>query len=142
MENPFEPYDCIFSEDERKQLISQSLASLRKWKGLSQKEVAATLSISQATYSTYERGRTVPPVELLVRLSYFYGVSVDTIIQRDRLIKNASEAQKQLEEVKKQMQILTENGVSDPEAKELLEVMAELVKATERLQTTSMMEQI
>ena len=140
--NPFEPYECIFSDEERKQLLSQSLANLRKGKGLSQKEVAATLGISQATYSTYERGRTEPPMELLVRLSYYYGVSLDVIAQRDRLVRNAVEAQKQLDDVKKQMQELAELGADSPEAKALLEAMSGLLEVTERLQNASIINQL
>lgn len=140
--NPFEPYECIFTEAERKQLVSQSLTSLRKGKNLSQKEVAAVLGISQATYSTYERGRTEPPLELLVRLSYFYGVSLDVIAQRDRLLRNAADAQKQIEEAKRQMQELLGVGEENPEAKALLEAMSGLLEATERLQNASTMNQI
>ena len=140
--NPFEPYECIFSDEERKQLLSQSLASLRKGKGLSQKEVATALGISQATYSTYERGRTEPPMELLVRLSYFYGVSLDIIAQRDRLVRNAVEAQKQLDDVKKQMQELAELGAENPEAKALLDAMSGLLEVTERLQNASIINQL
>jgi len=140
--NPFEPYECIFSDEERKQLLSQSLANLRKGKGLSQKEVAAALGISQATYSTYERGRTEPPMELLVRLSYYYGVSLDVIAQRDRLVRNAVEAQKQLDDVKKQMQELAELGADSPEAKALLEAMSGLLEVTERLQNASIINQL
>ena len=140
--NPFEPYECIFSDEERKQLLSQSLANLRKGKGLSQKEVAAALGISQATYSTYERGRTEPPMELLVRLSYYYGVSLDVIAQRDKLVRNAVEAQKQLDDVKKQMQELAELGADSPEAKALLEAMSGLLEVTERLQNASIINQL
>lgn len=142
MANPFEPYECIFSEEERKQLISQSLASLRKGKGLSQKEVAAALGISQATYSTYERGRTEPPAELMIRLSFFYGVSVDVIMQRDRLIRNAVEAQRQLDDLKKQMQELSEASTDNPESRALIDAMTELLEATERLQSANMMNQL
>lgn len=140
--NPYEPYQCIFSDEERKQLIGQALTQLRKGKGLSQKEVAVVLDISQATYSTYERGRSEPTAEMLVRLSYFYGVSVDVIVQRDRLVKNAADAQKQIEEAKRQMQELAGIGEGNPEAQALLEAMTGLLEATERLQNASMMNQI
>lgn len=140
--NPYEPYECIFSDDERKQLIGQALTQLRKGKGLSQKEVAVVLDISQATYSTYERGRSEPTAEMLVRLSYFYGVSVDVIVQRDRLVKNAADAQKQIEEAKRQMQELAGIGEGNPEAQALLQAMSGLLEATERLQSASMMNQI
>lgn len=144
--NPFEPYDCIFTEEERKQLISQSLAQLRKGKGLSQKEVATALGISQATYSTYERGRTEPPAELLVRLSFMYGVSLDIIMQRDRLVRNAGEAQRELDDLRKQLQEceeqITAKGVTDPAAAELLKAMNTLLDASEKVNTAILMQQL
>lgn len=83
MENPFKTYEPQFSIDERKILIGEALKKLRKAKGIQQKELGELLGIKQATYSGYESGRAEPPVELLVRLSYFYGVSMDFITQRD-----------------------------------------------------------
>lgn len=134
--NPFEPYNCLFSEVERKQLLSESLTELRKGKGLSQKEVAGALGISQATYSTYERGRTEPPMEILVRLSFMYGVSLDIIAQRDRLVKTTAEAQQTLEDLKKQIQEISEAGTQTAEGAALLEVMANLLNATDKLTST------
>lgn len=84
-------YNNLFTIEERKRIIAQTMGELRKAKGLSQKEVAAEVGISQATYSAYERGRNEPPVEILVRLSYLFGCPVDFLVQRDRLYKGVDD---------------------------------------------------
>lgn len=83
--NPLAPYEGQFDVATRKQMVAEMLRELRKTKGLQQKEVAQILGISPQTYNGYEKGRNEPPIEILVRLSYLYGFSVDIIVQRDRL---------------------------------------------------------
>lgn len=92
MEQNKQEYKNIFTIEERKKIIAQSMRDRRTALGLSQKEVAAKLGISQATYSAYERGRNEPPAETLVRLSYLFDCTVDFLIQRNRLYRSAEEA--------------------------------------------------
>lgn len=141
MSNPFAPYECQFTEDERKRMIGQTVASIRKGKNYSQKEVAAMLGVSQATYSTYERGRTEPPIEILVRLSYLFDCSVDILVQRDRLARTNEDAQKQIDELRRQLQECEEqmaaNGGDNPMAQAFLESMNALLLQTEQLNSTA-----
>lgn len=145
MDNPFMPYECQFTEEERKAMIGQALTQFRKEKSMSQKEVAAALGISQATYSTYERGRTEPPAEILVRLSYLFRVSVDHLIQRDRLVRNAGEAQEQINDARKQLDelksLLIEKGQGNEAALDAVELMASIVEQAEKLNNSSLMKQ-
>lgn len=126
-------YANIFTIDERKKLISEAIAELRKAKKLSQKEVAAIVGISQATYSAYERGRNEPPVEILVRLSYLYQVPIDIIVQRDRTYRTTDDVAHQMDEYKAQLAELerqmTEGGQDTPAMSNLLEVMRKLADA-------------
>lgn len=92
MEQNKQEYKNIFTIEERKKIIAQSMREHRTALGLSQKEVAANLGISQATYSAYERGRNEPPAEMLVRLSYQFDCTVDVLVQRMRLYRSAEEA--------------------------------------------------
>ena len=141
MSNPFAPYECQITEDERKRMIGQTVTSVRKGKGYSQKEVAALLGISQATYSTYERGRTEPPTEILVRLSYLFDCPVDILVQRDRLARTNEDAQKQIDELKRQLQECEEqmaaNGGDNPVAQAFLESMNALLRQTEQLNSSA-----
>lgn len=126
-------YNGEFTAEERKLMTAQMLQELRKSKRLSQKEVAAHLNIPATTYNTYESGRTEPPLEILVRLSFLYEVSVDFIVQRDRTYKTADDVGRQLAEYREQMagleQQLAENGTDSPIASELLESLMRLVDA-------------
>ncbi len=79
------PYEGQFNNKDRKALLATSLKIYRNAVGLSQKEVAEVLGISIPTYSGYERGASEPDIETLVRLSYLFGVSTDTLLQRNFL---------------------------------------------------------
>ena len=102
MNNELSPYEYQFTTEERKKIIAQTLEEIRKSKGYSQKQIAAFIKVKPTTYNTYESGRTEPPAEILVRLSYLYRRPVDTLVQRDRLHRGALDIQKQLEEYQKQ----------------------------------------
>ena len=58
------------------------LRDLREDSDLSQKEIAAHLGIQQTVYSRYERGFQTIPLEHLIRLADYYGVSIDYLVGR------------------------------------------------------------
>ncbi len=60
--------------------FSNNLVLLRKGKGLSQKQVALDLKISQALLSHYEKGVRECGLDFLVRISDYYDVSCDFIL--------------------------------------------------------------
>lgn len=137
MDNELSPYECQFTVEERKRIIAQVLEELRKSKGYSQKQVAAFIKVKPTTYNTYESGRTEPPAEILIRLSYLYQTPVDTLVQRDRLHRGSLDIQKQLEEYQKQARILEEqltasNGNS-PAAQALLEAMKQVIEGMKNM---------
>lgn len=90
-------YENIYTTEERKELIADSLSSLRKAKRLTQKYVAEKIGIQTQTYATYERGRNEPSAEILVRLSFLYDVPIDVLVQKDNLTKDKSTLMKQLD---------------------------------------------
>ncbi len=57
------------------------LRKLREDHYLTQKEVGKYLWINQQTYSLYETGKREIPIDMLVRLAEFYGVSLDYILE-------------------------------------------------------------
>lgn len=63
-------------------LYFQRLRDLREDKDLKQVQVAEILGIQQTVYSRYERGYQTIPVEHLLALADFYGVSTDYILGR------------------------------------------------------------
>ncbi|MBR2338268.1 MAG: helix-turn-helix transcriptional regulator, partial [Clostridia bacterium] len=62
--------------------FSRVLTFLRKERGISQKEAAASLKISQALLSHYEKGIRECGLEFVVRAADFYGVSCDYLLGR------------------------------------------------------------
>ena len=58
----------------------QRVRDLREDKDLKQQELAKLLNVSQTTYSRYESGALDIPTSALIKLSEFYGVSVDYIL--------------------------------------------------------------
>ncbi|MBR2473090.1 MAG: helix-turn-helix transcriptional regulator [Clostridia bacterium] len=57
------------------------IRDLREDRDLTQKELAAILSCSQQVYSNYELGRRDIPTDVLIKLSSFYNVSTDYILE-------------------------------------------------------------
>ena len=56
------------------------IRDLRMDRGFTQEEVARVLHVSQNTYSQYEIGTTRYPLDAVVKLAEFYGVSVDYLV--------------------------------------------------------------
>ena len=60
----------------------ENIRNLRIDNGYTQKQIAEHLGISQNTYSQYEIGVLNYPVDALIKLADFYGVSVDYLLGR------------------------------------------------------------
>lgn len=58
------------------------LKELRKERKLNQRAVADALNCSQSVYSRYENGSYEPPIDVLIRLADFYGVTLDELVGR------------------------------------------------------------
>ena len=56
------------------------LSLLRKEKGISQKEAASQLGVSQALLSHYEKGIRECGLDFLIKLSEYYEVSCDELL--------------------------------------------------------------
>jgi transcriptional regulator with XRE-family HTH domain len=61
-------------------MLAQNLRYLRKTKKLSQQELSDTLAIPRTTLGDYERGKTEPNIETLIRLSAFFDVDLDRLL--------------------------------------------------------------
>lgn len=57
----------------------ERIRALREDRDLTQAAVAELLHVGQKTYSDYELGKTRIPVERLMTLAEFYGVTMDYI---------------------------------------------------------------
>ncbi|MDO4523317.1 MAG: helix-turn-helix transcriptional regulator [Eubacteriales bacterium] len=63
--------------------FTEKLLYLRKKQGLTQEALSKALFIERPTYTNYERGRRVPPYEIIVRIADFYNVSLDYLLRED-----------------------------------------------------------
>ena len=60
----------------------KNLRSIREDKDIKQKDIAKYLSVSQNTYSQYETGVIALTAEVLIKLSNFYDVSIDYLLDQ------------------------------------------------------------
>lgn len=71
---------CMIVEGDK--MIFHNLRNLREDQDIKQKEIAQVLNVSQNTYSQYETGVIALTAEILIKLSDFYGVSIDYLLDR------------------------------------------------------------
>ena len=72
------------------QKIGVFLSELRKEKNLTQDELGEQIGVTNKTVSRWENGNYLPPVEIIQILSKFYGVSINEILNGERInVKSA-----------------------------------------------------
>lgn len=64
--------------------LGETLANLRKTKGLSQEQLAEELGLTRQTISKWELNQSTPDINYLVQLSDFLGVSTDYLIKGEQ----------------------------------------------------------
>jgi len=95
-------------ESLKKSGFAATLSKLRREKGLSQRQAAAELGISQAVLSHYENDAREPKLDFVVKACEFYSVTADYILARttergdgtSRLAVQVNEIVDSLEELK------------------------------------------
>ena len=61
-------------------MVYRRIRDLREDKDLTQKQMANILHCSQQVYSNYELGQRDIPIETLISMARFHGVTVDYIL--------------------------------------------------------------
>ena len=77
--------------------FNEKLQELRKQKGLTQEELAASLYVSRAAISKWESGRGYPNIDSLKAIAKFFSVTVDELLSGDEILTLAEEDHKQKE---------------------------------------------
>ena len=67
----------MINENEFKLIVAKNLIKFRKANGLTQLELAEKFNYSDKSISKWEKGESMPSVEVLCELAEFYGVSLD-----------------------------------------------------------------
>ena len=60
----------------------ETMSALRRGRGLSQRQAASDLNISQALLSHYENGAREPGLDFVCRACRYYGVTADYLLGR------------------------------------------------------------
>ncbi len=75
----------------------ETLQELRKQKGLTQEELAASLYVSRTAISKWESGRGYPNIDSLKRIAALFSVTVDDLLSGNELLWVAEEETRQTE---------------------------------------------
>ena len=67
----------------------EKLQELRKQKGLTQEELAASLFVSRAAISKWESGRGYPSIDSLKAIAQFFSVSIDALLSSEEVLSLA-----------------------------------------------------
>ena len=71
--------------------FNEKLQELRKQKGLTQEELAASLYVSRTAISKWESGRGYPNIESLKAIAKFFSVTADELLSTDEVLTIAEE---------------------------------------------------
>lgn len=63
--------------------LYSNIRYLRELKKLSQESLAEELKITRARLGAYEESRNEPPIEILIRLSEYFHISIDALVKAD-----------------------------------------------------------
>lgn len=63
--------------------LSNNIRLLRKLRGLNQTEFGAKVQVKSETVSNYEREISKPDIDTIVKMSKFFGVTIDDLVNKD-----------------------------------------------------------
>lgn len=72
--------------------FSEKVQFQRKRKGITQEELSEALEVSRQTIAKWEAGLSFPEIKKIVKLSYFFNVSIDYLLKDE--IENYEESKK------------------------------------------------
>ena len=93
----------IFYEVNGVMQIGERLAKIRKERGLTQKDLADKLSMSQQVISNIERNASMPDIVFLEGLADLYEISIDDLIGRKVIPKDGNNLEQQIMSIIEQM---------------------------------------
>ncbi len=77
-----------------KMTFGKTLKERRSQLDLTQQEVAKKLYISRQTISNWENGKSYPDLDMLIKISDVYHVSIDSLLKGDHELKKSLDTQK------------------------------------------------
>ena len=76
--------------------FGKTLKERRSQLDLTQQEVAKKLYISRQTISNWENGKSYPDLDMLIKISDVYHVSIDSLLKGDQELKKSWKRQNRL----------------------------------------------
>lgn len=93
-----------------KKTIGQFIAALRKANGMTQKELAEKLNVSDKAVSRWERDESAPDLSLIPVIAEIFGVTSDEILRGERAAYQENSSIKSSEKGKKQIAMLLDKA--------------------------------
>ena len=111
--------------------FSDTLARLRRERGLTQAELAARLGISKSAVSMYERGNREPELDLLEKMADVFGVSVNALLGRaeDELVNADPALTEYLEQLRDRPELRMLFSLTKNATKEDVEAAVKIIEA-------------
>ncbi len=88
----------------------ETMSALRRGRGLSQRQAASDLNISQALLSHYENGAREPGLDFVCRACRYYGVTADYLLGLSDVPHSAEDALAALGELTAGLDALTKRS--------------------------------
>ncbi len=64
-------------------MFGDMIKNLRQSRNLNQVQLAASLNVSKQTVSNWENNNILPSIDMLVKISHFFSVSTDYLLELD-----------------------------------------------------------
>lgn len=109
-----------------KQTMGAFISALRKSKGITQKELADMLSVSDKAVSRWECDQTVPDISLLPLIADIFEITVDELIRGGR-IKNEQPTENQEKNIQKRLEAILNTKLSSYKIKSIIPIVLVIV---------------
>ncbi len=107
-----------------KKTIGSFIATLRKASGLTQKQLAEMLLVTDKTVSRWERDETLPDLNLIPVIAEIFGVTSDELLRGERKAQNTASADLRS---KKQFQLILNGTKTAYQTRSLISVVISVI---------------
>lgn len=107
--------------------IGEFIAVLRKADGMTQRELAERLNVSDKAVSRWERGETLPDLTLIPIIADIFEVTADELLRGERNINNAPPTQYKAEKSEKQVRYIADKALTSFKIFSVISVAVALV---------------
>lgn len=78
-----------FSDNKKSNSIGKNVNFLRKSAGITQTKLAELINKTTPTISDYEKGRSLPPIDVILELCRIFNVNIDEFVNKDLTVEDA-----------------------------------------------------